>query len=272
MATPTTEVELKDLGNDDTTSSILPHVEWTSEHENILVEWADKATCYRWLHAKAHNQYSRANALFTIPVIIMSTLTGTANFAQDKFPSNIKPYVSMGIGAVNIFAGILTTIQQFLKIGELNEAHRASSISWGKFYRNIKVELTKAPVERIPVLQMLKTSKEEFDRLMETSSAISDKVVKKFNKTFSGGPLKVGGQMNKRQEAFALLKNQKYAEISNLPACVSTKHPTRKYPREAPPYLPVSRKNSTHESVTSSLKTSLPNSKVNVNVFLRRKK
>ena len=43
MATPTTEVELKDLGNDDTTSSILPHVEWTSEHENILVEWADKA-------------------------------------------------------------------------------------------------------------------------------------------------------------------------------------------------------------------------------------
>lgn len=221
MATPTTEVELKDLGNDDTTSSILPHVEWTSEHENILVEWADKATCFRWLHAKAHNEYSRANALFTIPVIIMSTLTGTANFAQDKFPSNIKPYVSMGIGAVNIFAGILTTIQQFLKIGELNEAHRASSISWGKFYRNIKVELTKAPVERIPVLQMLKTSKEEFDRLMETSPAISDKVVKKFNKTFSGGPLKVGGKMNKRQEAFALLKKPEICgNIESTSLCV----------------------------------------------------
>lgn len=221
MATPTTEVELKDLGNDDTSSSIIPHVEWTPEHENILVEWADKATCFRWLHAKAHHQYSWANALFTIPVIIMSTLTGTANFAQDKFPSNIKPYVSMGIGAVNIFAGILTTIQQFLKIGELNEAHRASSISWGKFYRNIKVELTKAPVERIPVLQMLKTSKEEFDRLMETSPAISDKVVKKFNKTFSGGPLKVGGKMNKRQEAFALLKKPEICgNIESTSLCV----------------------------------------------------
>ena len=28
------------------------------------------------------------NTWFTIPVIIMSTLTGTANFAQDKFPDN----------------------------------------------------------------------------------------------------------------------------------------------------------------------------------------
>lgn len=219
--TPTTEVELKDLGNDDITSSIIAHVDWTPEHENILVEWADKATCFRWLHAKAHMQYSRANALFTIPVIIMSTLTGTANFAQDKFPASIKQYVSMGIGAVNIFAGILTTIQQFLKIGELNEAHRASSISWGKFYRNIKVELTKAPIERIPVLQMLKTSKEEFDRLMETSPAISEKVVKKFNKTFSGGKLKIGGKLNDRQKAFALLKKPEICgSIESTSVCV----------------------------------------------------
>ena len=29
-------------------------VEWTQEHEQILIEWADKAMCYRWLHAKAN--------------------------------------------------------------------------------------------------------------------------------------------------------------------------------------------------------------------------
>ena len=59
---------------------------------------------------------------FTIPVIIMST-TGTANFAQERLPEDYRSYAAMGIGAVNIFAGILTTIAQFLKIGELNEAH-----------------------------------------------------------------------------------------------------------------------------------------------------
>ena len=55
----------------------------------------------------------------------------------------------MAIGAVNIFAGILTTIAQFLKIGELNEAHRVASIAWDKFYRNTKVELAKSPAEKI---------------------------------------------------------------------------------------------------------------------------
>ena len=29
-------------------------VDWTSDHEDILVEWADKAMCFRWLHSRAH--------------------------------------------------------------------------------------------------------------------------------------------------------------------------------------------------------------------------
>jgi hypothetical protein len=158
--------------------------EWKTEHEIILIEWADKAMCYRWLHARSHQAYSKTNAWFTIPVIIMSTLTGTANFAQDRFSEDIKPYAQMGIGAVNIFAGILTTIAQFLKIGELNEAHRVSSISWDKFYRNIKVELAKSRDERTNVGHMLKLCKEEFDRLMETSPSINEKIVAQFNYTF----------------------------------------------------------------------------------------
>ena len=157
---------------------------WKSEHETILVEWADKAMCYRWLHARSHQAYSKTNAWFTIPVIIMSTLTGTANFAQDRFSDDIKPYMQMAIGAVNIFAGILTTIAQFLKVGELNEAHRVSSISWDKFYRNIKVELAKSRIERMNVTHMLKMCKEEYDRLMETSPSINEIIIKKFQTTF----------------------------------------------------------------------------------------
>ena len=163
---------------------LLKEQEWKREHEIILVEWADKAMCYRWLHTRSHQAYSKTNAWFTIPVIIMSTLTGTANFAQDRFSEDIKPYAQMGIGAVNIFAGILTTIAQFLKIGELNEAHRVSSISWDKFYRNIKVELAKSRDERTNVSHMIKLCKEEFDRLMETSPSINEKIIKLFNKTF----------------------------------------------------------------------------------------
>ena len=181
-----TAEESKNSTNDDAISIVDmdDNAVWTEHHENILIEWADKATCYRWLHAKSHIDYSRANTWFTIPVIVMSTLTGTANFAQDRFPESVRPVFSSVVGSVNIFAGILTTIQQFLKISEYNEAHRACSISWGKFYRNIKVELAKDPKERTNVKQLIKTQKEEFDRLMEISPPISEKIIKRFKNEF----------------------------------------------------------------------------------------
>jgi hypothetical protein len=158
--------------------------EWSPEHEVILVEWSDKAMCYRWLHSKANAMYAYLNALYTIPVIIISTLTGTANFAQQRVPEEYQSLFMMTVGGFNLFAGIVTTIQQFLKITQLNEAHRVSSIAWDKFYRNIKIELAKHPRERLDVKQMIKMSKEEFDRLMETSPSIPENIIKQFKKNF----------------------------------------------------------------------------------------
>jgi len=161
-----------------------PPAQWTPDHETILIEWADKAMCYRWLHTHAFSMYSTLNAWYTVPVIIISTLTGTANFAQDRVPADYQGIFVMFVGAFNILAGIITTIQQFLKITQLNESHRVSSIAWDKFYRNIKIELAKHPNERIQVTQMIKMSKEEYDRLMETSPNIPDKIVALFKSSF----------------------------------------------------------------------------------------
>ena len=92
---------------------------WKAEEEELLKQWGDKAQCYQWMHARSRKIYQCKNAGFTIPVIIISTLTGTANFAQDRFPEKYREYVVMSIGAMSIIAGIITTIQQFLKISEI---------------------------------------------------------------------------------------------------------------------------------------------------------
>ena len=161
-----------------------PDCEWSVDHERILIEWADKAMCYRWLHSKSNTLYASLNAWYTIPCIIISTLAGTANFAQQRVPEKYQGLFTMVVGGVNILGGIISTIQQFLKITQLNEAHRVSSIAWDKFYRNIKIELAKHPKERMHVNQMLKICKEEFDRLMETSPVIPDKIIKQFKGSF----------------------------------------------------------------------------------------
>lgn len=170
--------------SEDNISKPMMDAEWAVDHEHILVEWADKSMCMRLLHAKATASYSRRNMWYTLPVIVMSTLAGAANFSQERVPLEYRGLFSMSVGLLNIIAGIITTVQQFLKITQLNEAHRVSSIAWDKFYRNIKTELAKHPKERIHVITFLKMCKEEYDRLMETSPVIPEPIIEAFNKTF----------------------------------------------------------------------------------------
>lgn len=162
----------------------MESVNWGPEHETVLAEWADKSNCYMWLHTKCNEKFHSLHIWYTIPVIIMSTLTGTANFAQDKIPASFRGYATMIIGGVNIMAGIITTIQQFLKINELNESHRVAALSWDKFYRKIKVELAKNPKERQKVSLFFAAATEEYDRLMEASPVIEKDVLLMFNKKF----------------------------------------------------------------------------------------
>lgn len=175
-------------------------LEWSPENENILVEWCDYAQCYKWLNSRAHAKYSKWHAWFTIPAIIFSTISGTASFAQSSLPLQYQSFSPMIIGSINIIVGILTTIQQYLKISELNEAHRVSSIAWDKFARNIKIELAKHPDERVEAKIFIKVCRQEFDRLMETSPDIRESVIQEFNNKF------IGKEGSKRQKKFELLK------------------------------------------------------------------
>ena len=115
--------------------------EWTEECEALLAEWSEKASCYRWLHGRSEKSYRRWYYCFSIPVIILSTLTGAANVGMDSFvPPESKSMASAIVGGVNIFAGIVSTLQYFLKVAELMEAHRIAGVSWGKLQRNISIE------------------------------------------------------------------------------------------------------------------------------------
>ena len=164
---------------------ILQDSVWTLEQEELLAEWAEKASCYRWLHHHSEKRYRCRNFGFTIPVIILSTLTGTANFAMDSFVPQEQKKMAMGIvGGFNILAGIMSTLQNFLRYAELMEGHRSSSVSWSKFSRNIAVELALDEKRRKPAGDFLKICRAEFDRLIEQSPSIDDKIIISFDNVF----------------------------------------------------------------------------------------
>jgi hypothetical protein len=165
---------------------------WTKEQETLMAEWADIAGCYRWLHDRAEKIFTRSNMLITIPVIILSTLTGTANFAVGSFvpegDQSLKKLVSASIGAVSIFAGILSTLGNFFQYAQKSESHKVAGINWGKFQRQVTVELAIHPDERIDAMDFLKICRQDLDRLIEQSPPIPDAVIGAFEREFKTIP------------------------------------------------------------------------------------
>jgi hypothetical protein len=158
---------------------------WHPQHEQILKGWGEAAACYRYLHYKAYTMYRRMSLRFTLPIIILSTITGTANFAQESFPTSLQPYVPAGIGALNLCAAILTTIQQFLKVNELMESHRVSYIHYGKLARTIRLELTLPITERVHEgNSMVSVCRTEYDRLIEQSPPVPSGIIVRFDRRF----------------------------------------------------------------------------------------
>lgn len=159
--------------------------EWSEQEEYLLVLWADRSMCYRILNERAHRKFYTEHLFFSIPVIILSTIAGTANFAiQTYVPDSYQTTAQMIIGIVNIFCGILTTLHNFFRSSEKCEAHRNSSSSWGKLYRMIFVELSLERKKRKPVKDFVRQCKNEYDRILEQNPIIPLDILEEFKNTF----------------------------------------------------------------------------------------
>ena len=60
---------------------------WHEQQEKILKRWSEIGSSYRFMHDRAYLYFEKQNFRFALPVIVLSTITGTANFAQGSFPS-----------------------------------------------------------------------------------------------------------------------------------------------------------------------------------------
>ena len=158
---------------------------WSPQQEQILKTWGEASACYRYMHHHAFLIYKKQNMQFSLPVIVLSTITGTANFAQSSLPASIRGAAPAMIGGLNLIAGIIATIMQFLKISEMMEGNRVASLQYGKLSRTIRLELT-LPIEERSCdgSTMIDTCRAEYDKLIEQSPPIPYFVIQAFEKQF----------------------------------------------------------------------------------------
>lgn len=159
---------------------------WTKEQERLMAEWSDIALCYRWLHDRSEKHFHSKTIWINLPVIILSTLGGTASFGVQSIFStdSSKQLASFVIGGISLTAGLLTTIGNYLRYAQLEESNRVASIAWGKFQRLIAVEIALHPNERIDSLDFLKICRADLDRLIEQSPPIPTECIQMFELQF----------------------------------------------------------------------------------------
>jgi hypothetical protein len=174
---------MEDKINNNTTMDDIGEVSWNSQLERIICEEGERCLCFSWLHSKSEKKFSSLNIYISIPVIIMSTIAGSASIgAQSLFQG--AQIANFFIGGISLSVGVLNTIASFFAWAKRTESHRISAVNYQKIYRFILIELALPRGERMAAKDMLKVVRDQCDRLQETSPQIPETVLREFKLKF----------------------------------------------------------------------------------------
>ena len=161
----------------------IGNVHWNSQLERVISDEGERSLCFSWLHSKSEKRFSKLNTYISLPVIIMSTLAGSASIGSKTLFDNSEGS-NIGIGIISLSVGVLNTVSSFFAWAKRSEAHRIASITYQKIYRFILIELSLPRKERMAAKDMLKVVRDQCDRLQETSPQIPDMVIQEFKEKF----------------------------------------------------------------------------------------
>lgn len=145
-------------------------------------DFGEKAQCLSWLHNHAQAVCAKRSNVINLPVIVLSTLSGTASIGSNLFGGWI--YAPVVIGLVSIFVAILQTLNSYFTFSKLAEGHRITSIHYAKLYQFVLVELSLPRDERMLPDALLKVVRDTSERLLETSPMLPEVTIAAFKSKF----------------------------------------------------------------------------------------
>ena len=172
------------ISDDKNKKNDKPKLIWSYQTEELLASWCDISTCYKWLHNASFRKYKKLNHNYSIPIIVMSTITGALGLGLNSlFPIEYVNTATNILAAVNIITGIVTTLQNLFKYAQCSESHLNAGSGWAKLQRSISTELRIEKVYRKDAESFLKVCRSEYDRLLEQSPIIPQDIIKDFTST-----------------------------------------------------------------------------------------
>ena len=159
-------------------------IHWSVQLETLIAREAEKCRGLAWIHQRAELHQNYRNNIIQIPVIVLSTIAGTASVGSTTLFGDKTQLAAIAIGGVSIFVGVLNTLGSYFSFAKRAEAHRIAYIQYSKLFSQIAIELALPRDERMPPPQLLKLIRDSMERLSETTPSSPKSIINQFNSEF----------------------------------------------------------------------------------------
>jgi hypothetical protein len=164
-------------------TEIGDNVSWTEPLEKFFASSGEKAHCLSILHKQAEGLYSQRRNFIELPVIIGSAVIGFLN-AGSQTMFNDPKISSVALGVGSLFVGVLQTVNTYFNWSRRAEGHRITAIQYSKLYRFLSIEMSLPRNERMSPADLLKHTRDNYDRLQEISPLLPQSIIDEFRKKY----------------------------------------------------------------------------------------
>jgi len=120
---------------------------WSKAVMQRLFDWECRCAAAEEVHFDVAEQLSRRNLFLGIPVVVLSAIVGTSLFASVS-GDGVDVWIRIAAGTVSLIAGVLASIQTFLRFGARAEQHRVAAERWAAVKREIE-KVRALPAEQV---------------------------------------------------------------------------------------------------------------------------
>jgi hypothetical protein len=150
---------------------------WNSDLEQVVKREGEQSQSLYWLHNEASSWSLARNDYIQIPTIVLASVTGFLSATSTLVPP-------IGIGAMSLTVGILSTLNSYFKYSQRSESHKVTAQLYLKTYKNIETELMLPVHQRENANTLLKELRHTMTRISEIAPPIPSNIIEKYNRIF----------------------------------------------------------------------------------------
>lgn len=151
-----------------------------SPHQLVLA-WIRRARESQFSHYGQATKFRRASLWLGVPVIVLTTIVGTAVFTSIAHGSQ-SPEVKLSLGLLSVLAAVLSSLQTFMKLPEKAELHRKFGAKYGSIRRRLEQVYSDREGQQI-THQVLELLNRELSAIAEEAPDVPDKALKNVQKS-----------------------------------------------------------------------------------------